>query len=234
MRPAVILFSILSFFLTSINGCEEIARPPLSEAEVSRGLKEALRVGVEKSVAQASANNGFLEHPVLRIGFPPQAQGAYDYMMSSSLLRPLLDEFVVRMNRAAENASEKAQPIFVDAITRMTIQDAWDILRGSDDAATTYLHRSTYSSLYEAFRPDIQQSLDAVGAAAAWQELSKVYNGIAAFNQNLQPVNADLADYTTNQALEGLFYLIEQEEQKIREDPAARVTDLLRKVFARQ
>lgn len=234
MRPVVILFSFLSFFLTSINGCEEIARPPLSEAEVARGLKEALRIGAEQAVQQASQPGGFLEHSALRIGFPAEAQEAYDYMMKSELLRPLADEFVMRLNRAAEDAADKAQPIFVDAITSMTIQDAWNILRGSNDAATTYLRRSTYSSLYDAFRPDIQQSLDAVGAASAWQELSKVYNGIARFNQNLTPVNADLADYTTNQALDGLFYLIEQEEQEIRRDPAARVTDLLQKVFARQ
>lgn len=234
MKPVLIIISIISFFLLSISSCEEIAQRPISEAEVARGLKEALRVGAENSVSSAMQANGFLNHPVIKIPFPPEAQGAYNYINNSSLLRPLLDEFILRLNRAAEDASEKALPIFADAITQMTVQDAWGILKGNNTAATTYLHRRTYSNLYDAFKPDIEASLNSVGAASAWNELSRAYNGIANFNPNLTPVSTDLADYTTNRALDGLFHLIEQEETKIRKDPAARVNDLLKRVFAQQ
>ena len=234
MRPIATFISLISFFLLSVSSCEELARPPMSEAEVARGLKEALRIGAENAVRSASQTNGFLEHPSIRIPFPQEAMGAYNFMNNSSLLRPLLNDFIQLMNRAAEDASQKAFPIFADAVTQMSIQDAWGILRGGENAATNYLHRRTYSQLYEMFIPDVRSSLDAVGAATAWQELSRAYNAIATLNPNLNTVSADLADYTTNKALDGLFFLISEEERKIRQDPAARVTDLLRRVFAQQ
>jgi hypothetical protein len=234
MRKIAPLIALVSFFCLSISSCEEIARRPMSEAEVARGLKEALAVGTENSVSLARQANGFFNHPVIKIPFPPEAMGAYNYMNNSSVLRPLLNEFVLRLNRAAEDASVKAKPIFLDAITGMTVQDAWGILRGEQNAATTYLHRRTYEQLYEAFKPDVLNSLNSVGAATAWQELTTAYNAIARLNPSLNVVTTDLADYTTTRALDGLFFLVEQEEAKIRTDPAARVTDLLRRVFAQQ
>jgi hypothetical protein len=234
MRALAIVISISSFFLLSVSSCEQIVRPPLSEAEVARGLREALRIGAENSVSLAMQSGGFLENHAIRIPFPEEATAAYNYMNQSSLLRPLLENFITRLNRAAEDASEKALPIFTNAITQITIQDAWGILRGGENAATNYLHQRTYDELYQAFIPDIRNSLDRVGAVTAWQELSRAYNSIANLNPNLQPVTTDLADYTTGRALTGLFHLIAQEEMKIRQDPAARVTDLLRRVFAQQ
>ena len=234
MKKIAPFIALVSFFCLSISSCEEIARRPMSEAEVARGLKEALAIGVDNSVSLARQTDGFFDHPVIKIPFPPEAMGAYNYMNNSSLLRPLLNEFVLRLNRAAEDASVKAKPIFLDAITGMTVQDAWGILRGEQNAATTYLHRRTYDQLYEAFKPDVLNSLNSVGAATAWQELSTAYNAIARLNPSLSVISTDLADYTTTKALDGLFFLVEQEEIQIRTDPAARVTDLLRRVFAQQ
>jgi len=234
IKTAILLIVITGFMGLGANSCEELVRMPMSEAEVARGLREALTIGAVNAVLATNTENGFFQNPSIKIPFPAEASGAMNYMQNSALLRPLLNEFVLRLNRAAEEASAQARPIFVDAISGITIQDAWGILRGGPNAATNYLNERTYSQLYSAFRPDIINSLNAVGAQTAWQELTTAYNTIAALSPSLSSVNTDLADYATNKALDGLFHVVAEEENKIRQDPAARVTELLQRVFAQQ
>jgi hypothetical protein len=219
---------------SSFSGCKELGSLTMSEGEVARGLKEALAIGAVNAVLATNQENGFYQNPLIKIPFPEEAQGAMNFMQNSGLLRPLLNEFVLRLNRAAEHAAEKAKPILADAITGITIQDAWGILRGGEGSATRYLKDRTHSSLVAAFRPDILNSLQAVGAQTAWAELTSAYNTIAQITPSLSPVNTDLAQYTAIKALDGLFSMVEQEENKIRKDPVARVTDLLKRVFAQQ
>jgi len=219
---------------SSFSGCKELSSLTMSEVEVARGLREALSIGAVNAVLATNKQDGFFQNPLIKIPFPEEARGAMNFMQNSVLLRPLLNEFILRLNRAAEHATEKAKPIFADAITGITIQDAWGILRGGEGAATNFLRGRTFNSLAEAFKPDILNSLQAVGAQTAWEELTSAYNTIARITPNLSPINTNLADYTTRKALDGLFTVVEQEENKIRKDPVARVTDLLRRVFAQQ
>lgn len=233
-RSMILLFGVIGFLSMSVNSCEQLVSVPLSEAEVASGLREALTIGAVNAVLATNKENGYFGNDAIRIPFPPEATGAMNYMQNSALLRPLLNEFVLRLNRAAEQAAVHARPIFTNAIRDITIQDAWGILRGGPNAATNYLHNKTYSQLYGAFKPDVINSLNSVGAQTAWSELTTAYNTIAALSPNLNKVNTDLADYATNKALDGLFHMVAEEEAKIRRDPAERVTELLRKVFAQQ
>jgi len=233
-RPVIFLFLVIGFISMSVNSCEQLVRVPMSDAEVANGLREALTIGAVNAVLSTNKEDGFFQNPAIKIPFPPEATGAMNYMQNSALLRPLLNEFVLRLNRAAEHASAQARPIFTNTIRDITIQDAWGILRGGSNAATNYLHNRTYTPLYDAYKPDIINSLNTVGAQAAWQELTTTYNTIAALSPNLNAVNTDLADYATRKALDGLFHIVAIEENKIRQDPAARVTELLQRVFAQQ
>jgi hypothetical protein len=236
-----LLFSLILSFFIGLTSCEDlldsINNGELTEAEVAQGLKEALKVGTGNSVAETNRPDGYFGNPLIKIPWPEEAAGAYNYINTSttlSFLRPVLDEVVLKMNRGAEQASDKAKPIFIDAITGITIMDAWNILRGANDAATMYLYNNTYSNLHIAFKPDIHHALESVGAATAWNTVTSGYNTIAnnpITGSNLDPINTDLADYTTGKALDGLFYLVAQEELKIRTDPVARINDILRRVF---
>ncbi len=228
---------IVIMFITaslSLQSCAELKNLnlPLTEGEIIEGLKEALFLGAENSVFQTNQTNGFYNNSLIKIPWPEEAAGAYNYIDNNlSVIRPLLDEVVLKMNRGAETASEKAKPIFIEAIKTMSIQDARGILQGADNAATEYLYEKTYASLHAAFKPDIHQALESVGAASAWTNITTYYNPVATFTSGISPINTDLSDYTTTKALEGLFLLIEQEELKIRNNPGARVNDILEKVF---
>lgn len=205
---------------------------PLTEAEVAQGLREALKVGTNNSVETTSQHNGYYGNSLIRIPWPEDAMGAYNFINNNlSYLKPLLDEVIVLMNRGAEDAADKAGPIFINAITSITIADAWNILNGANNAATEYLHQRTYESLFNAFRPDIHNSLEVVGAASAWTELTSSYNLVATITPGINTINTDLSAYTTGKALDGLFVLVAEEELKIRTDPAARINDILRRVF---
>lgn len=214
-------------------GCEDLS-DNLSDEEVVAGLKEALRVGSDSSVTEAHKTDGYYGNALLRIAFPPEATNVMTTVSNITILgqpvgQTAVNGFVLKLNRAAEDAADEAGPIFLNAITNMTIMDGVNILMGADDAATRYLETNTYTSLKTAFRPDIVNSLNRVGAQDAWEEVTTMYNTVSS-----NPVNTDLADYTTGKALDGLFVLVAGEELKIRKDPAARVTDLLQKVFAEQ
>jgi len=198
----------------------------LTNDEVVSGLKEALEVGTKNGTAKLSAVDGFFKDAVIKILMPPEAQKAEKTLRNVGLGKQV-DDAILSMNRAAEDAAKSAAPIFINAIKQMTIQDAFGILRGGDLAATNYLKEKTTTSLTEAFRPVIEGSLKKVNATKYWNTVFTTYNKFSS-----EKVNTDLSAYVTEKALGGIFYQVGQEEQKIRKDPAARVTDILKKVFA--
>ncbi|WP_027420579.1 DUF4197 domain-containing protein [Crocinitomix catalasitica] len=198
----------------------------LSQEEIGAGLKEALTKGVEKGVDQLSKPDGFYKDLSVKIPLPEEAS------VVESKLRSIgqgdkVDETIESINRAAEDATTAAKDIFVAAIKGMNIADAMSILKGEDDAATKYLNESTRASLAAKFEPIIKASLDKVGATKNWNTIFTTYNKIPM----VQKINPDLVDYATQKAIDGLFVQIAKEELKIRQDPAARVSDLLKKVF---
>ena len=212
-----LVFSFLSCNKTELTG-----------DEIVQGLKEALKVGTANSVSQANKTDGYFANALIKIMFPEEAQIVATVVSAIPLVgQAYIDDVVLKMNRAAENAADKAKPIFIDAILGINFSDAMSILKGSDDAATQYLKSSTSTQLKDAFKPDIQTALDQVGASSAWSTVMTTYNTI----QPGQPVNTDLADYTTGKAIDGLFVLVGQEEAKIRKDPVARISDILQRVF---
>lgn len=214
--------------LQAVNDVME-APPALSESDVAAGLKEALVKGTGTGTATASKLDGYFKNPRLRIPFPPEITKVETKLRQLGM-NTLVDDFILSLNRGAEKAATEAKPIFVDAITSMTVKDAWGILKGEDDAATNYLRRTTSTSLETAFKPVIKTSLDAVDATKYFTKVINTYNKIPL----VEKVNPNLEDYVTDKAMVGLFLLIEDEEKEIRKDPLARTSELLKKVFAQQ
>ena len=198
----------------------------LSNDEVIRGLKEALNLGTKNSTNVASKLDGYYKNPAIKIPFPKDAARIKSTLEAVGM-KPQVDQFVMTLNRAAEEAAKEAAPIFMSAITGMTISDGFSILKGSDNAATTYLNNKTNAQLYAKFKPSVQRAIQKVQVTKHWNPLIKKYNKIP----GVQKQNPDLEDYVTKKALEGLFKLVADEELKIRKNPAARVTDILKKVF---
>ena len=198
----------------------------LSNEEIIGGLKEALQVGTEKGTAKLSAADGFFKDAVIKILMPEEAKKAEKTLRNMGLGKQV-DNAILSMNRAAEDAAKSAAPIFINAIKGMSFQDALSILRGGDNAATNYLKDKTTISLIEAFRPVIENSLTKVDATKYWNTVFTTYNKFSS-----EKVNTDLSAYVTEKALAGIFYQVAQEEQKIRKDPFARTSDLLKKVFS--
>jgi hypothetical protein len=205
---------------------DTVSRGGLTNSEVISGLKEALEIGAEKAASKASKVNGFYKNPLIFIPFPPEAKKVKSVAESIGMKKQV-DEFVRTLNRAAEEAAKEAAPIFLNAIKSMTIQDGFDILNGSDDAATQYLRKKTTVPLTNKFKPVVKRAIDKVQVTKYWNPLAGNYNRMPF----VKKVNPDLDAYVTDRALKGLFKLIAQEEKKIRKDPAARVTELLRRVF---
>jgi len=199
---------------------------PLTTAEVTEGLKEALINGISNGSNLASQLDGYFKNPRIKIPFPPDVKKVEDKLRQIGLGGEV-DKFVMTLNRGAEDAAKEAKPIFVSAIRQMTVQDAWGILQGSDNAATEYLKKTTSAQLYEKFHPVVANSLNKVNATKYYGDIVNTYNKIP----TVQKVNPDLNDYATKKAMDGLFLLIADEEKKIRQDPVARTTDLLKKVF---
>jgi len=198
----------------------------LSQEEVGSGLKEALTRGVEKGVDQLSKPDGFFKDLSIKILLPEEASKVESKLRSIGQGKQV-DETIESLNRAAEDATSAAKEIFVEAIKGMSINDAMSILRGEDNAATKFLDKSTRANLTSKFEPIVQASLDKVGATKNWNTIFTNYNKLPF----VQKVNPDLVEYVTGKAIDGLFIQISKEELKIRQDPAARVSDLLKKVF---
>lgn len=199
---------------------------PLTTAEVAQGLKEALIKGISTGSDLVSQMDGYFKNPEIKIPFPPEVQKVEDRLRQIGLGNEV-DKFVMTLNRGAEDAAREAKPIFIEAIRAMTIQDAWSILRGEDDAATQYLQRTTSGLLKEKFKPVIQNSLNKVNATKYYGDIVTRYNQIPF----VQKVNPDLDDYATDKAIEGLFLMIAKEEKNIRQNPVARTTEILKRVF---
>lgn len=199
----------------------------LSNEEIINGLKEALKVGTDSSLFHLAKVDGFFADAAIKILMPPEAKKVESTLRNVGM-SSLVDKAILSMNRAAEDAASGVSGIFKEAILRMTIADGLSILQGGNHAATDYLKKVTSASLQEKMTPVIKQSLNKVHATEYWRDVFSAYNRFSA-----NKVNADLTAYVTEKAMEGIFYAVAQEEQKIRQDPAARVTDLLKKVFAK-
>jgi hypothetical protein len=197
----------------------------LSNDDIISGLKEALRVGTDSSAKRLSKLDGFFANAAIKILMPDEAK-----KMESTLrnfgLGSLVDKAILSMNRAAEDAAKGVGNIFWTAIKQMSIKDGLQILKGGDFAATNYLQTATTKILTDKFRPVIDSSLVKVDATRYWKDVFTAYNRFSR-----TPVNTDLTTYVTERALKGIFYSIGLEEQKIRKDPAAQVTSILKKVF---
>jgi len=202
----------------------------LTEGDVASGLKEALVAGITKGANNVSKVNGYLKNPSIKIPFPPDVKKVEDKLRSIGMGNQV-DKFITTLNRGAEDAAKEAKPIFVSAITSMTISDAWNILKGTDKmAATNYLKRVTSDQLRAKFAPVIKRSLEKTNATKYYSDIINSYNKIPL----VEKVNPSLEGYATDKAMEGLFFMIAKEEQNIRLDPAARATELLKKVFKEQ
>lgn len=199
---------------------------PLSNDEVINGLKEALTVGTNNSTGFASKLDGYYKNPALFIPFPPEAQKVKDYATRIGMTAQV-DKFEMTLNRAAEEAAKDAAPVFINAIKGMSIGDGFAILKGADNAATQYLREKTSAELIAKFTPIVQNAINKVELTKYWNPIITNYNKVPL----VQKQNPDLTAYVTERALLGLFKLVENEELKIRKDPVARVTDILKKVF---
>lgn len=199
----------------------------LSNTEIVNGLKQALEIGSNNAGNQLSVLNGYFGNQLIKILMPPEARKVESTLRSIGMGAEV-DKAIMAMNRAAEDAAKKAAPIFVNAIRNISIQDGVSILKGGNGAATNFLKGRTTQELTNAFRPIIESSLAKVNATKYWSQVFTVYNRLPT---TANKINPDLTGYVTERALSGLFVTVEQEENKIRQNPAARVTDLLRKVF---
>ncbi len=227
---------ILVFVILISSSCDELsglistpAAGPPTQSEIAAGLKEALIIGAQNSVLKTAVENGFYGNSLIKIPFPPEADKVAEKAREFGFDRQV-DQFVETMNHGAEKAAAKAAPIFTDAIKGMSFNDVYQIWQGEDDAATEYLRENTLNELQNEFRPVIKGALEEVEITKYWNPLINTYNQIP-FTAKLNP---NLEDYVLEETLNGLFLVLAQEEARIREDPAARVTDLLQRVFGYQ
>ena len=237
MKP-FILFSLTILFCSSctVQQIQQTIDEYMSEekaltsADVASGLKEALVTGISKGKDQVGKLDGYLKNPTIKIPFPPDVQKVEKKLRDIGLGNEV-DKFVTTLNRGAEEAAKEAKPIFISAITSMTIQDAWGILKGDDkEAATNYLKKATSGQLRSKFTPVIKNALDKTNATRYYSDIINTYNKIPF----VEKVDSNLEGYATEKAMDGLFYMIAQEEQNIRQDPLARTTELLKRVFKEQ
>lgn len=197
-----------------------------STLEIGQGIKQALEIGTSKGADQLSAKDGFLGNLAVKILFPPEAQKVEKTLRSIGM-GSLADNVITSLNRAAEDAAKEAKPIFIAAIKQMTITDATNILLGSQDAATQYFKRVTTAQLTDKFSPIVTNSLSKVGATKYWGDAASKYNKLPL----VKPVNANLSEYVTQKAIDGMFIQVALEELDIRNNLGARSSTLLQKVF---
>lgn len=202
----------------------------LTQQEVSEGLKEALVQGISKGADNASQTDGFFKNDLIRILLPEDARRVESTLRQMGLGAEV-DRAILSINRGAEQAAQEAKPIFINAIRQLTIQDAFNLLRGDRDAATQFLRRTTETQLIDLFEPRIAESLNEVGATRYYGDIAKTYNALPLTNRKIDP---DLKEYVTARAIDGLFLLVAEEEEKIRANPLERTSALMRRVFAAQ
>ncbi len=202
---------------------------PVTEAEVGQGLREALTLGINKGADVVSKTDGYLKNPQIKIPWPQDVKKVEDKLRMIGLGNEV-DKVVTTINRAAEDAALKAKPIFISAIKQLTFTDVMNILKGQENAATEFLKRTTTTQLTKEFNPVIKTSLNKVNATKYWDDVINNYNKVPL----VQKVNPDLSAYVTQKAIDGLFIMIAKEELKIRKEPLARVSDLLKRVFSLQ
>jgi hypothetical protein len=205
---------------------KELTGNKLSTDQITRGLKEALSIGAGNAVLKASQEDGYFKNQNIRIPLPANITKV-ETMLDAAGMGQQVDDFKLSMNRAAEEAAPEAKDLFIDAITQMSFSDAENILNGGDNAATLYFKDKTYSRLQEIFQPIVHNSMSKTGVTRNYQEIEAKIDSIPFASS----ISFDLDQYVTDQALDGLFFLVAEEEKKIREDPAARVTDILKDVF---
>jgi RNA binding exosome subunit len=198
----------------------------LDESTIVSGLKEALSLGTANAVSSVAKVDGYLGNEAIRILMPEKIRKVADTLKKFGMQRQV-DEFVLSMNRAAEHAAPQAKSYFVEAIKEMTFEDAQKILKGDDTAATDYFKAKMHDKLYAAFEPSVSESMNEVGVTRSYKAMMDKYTAIPF----MKAESLDLDHYVTEKSLDGLFYMVGEEEKKIRTDPAARVTDVLRKVF---
>ena len=239
-------------FLTILSSCDILTQvattvmeseTPLTSQQVAQGLKDALKIGAEKAVAQLNKTDGYYLDPLMKINLPPQTAEIIEYAKKVPGLDKMIEDVILQINRSAEDAAAQAKPIFVNAITSMSISDAWGILKGADTAATFYLKEKTFNPLMDLYKPIIQGSLDkpivaGVSASKSWNEVTGKWNkfagSIAGKLLGVSKLEISLDEYVTTQALKGLFIKVEDQEKIIRTDINARTSDLLRRVFGQQ
>lgn len=201
----------------------------ISTDEMIQGLKEALTIGTQNAVATVSKADGYYNNPDIKIPLPEEIEKAGKYLRLAGY-GPKIDEFEQSMNRAAEQAAPEAKQIFLGAVKEMKIQDAQKILDGPDNAATSYFKDKTYTRLQEIFKPIVTDTMGQVGVTRQFQDINNKLSSIPLADK----ASVDLDQYVTDKSLDGLFFMLAEEEKKIRHDPASRVTDILKKVFGGQ
>jgi len=237
MRRKILLTALMPMVLLFAGGCETtpladlgglFGSGPLNESTVASGLKEALRVGTQRASGTLSKPGGFSNNTLLRLTMPEELDTLAKSLRAVGL-GSQVDKLEAKMNAAAEEAAAEAVPVFASAIRSMTVRDAFDILEGEKDAATQYFRAKTSDRLRERFAPVVNKSMTQVGLYHVYQDVVKRYEALPF----AKPVAPDLEAYVTEKSLDGLFKTLAEEEAKIRADPAARTTELLRRVFGR-
>ena len=246
MKKAILPLTLSLFVL--LNSCAELmtvlqtaaADGPLTEGEVIEGLKEALKTGARHSAQRLAAQNGYYGDELIKIYLPEEATVIVDNITKIPGGEQLVEDVILRINRAAEDAAKEVAPIFINSITQMTVRDAFGILNGEDDAATQYLIRTTYDELFNLYSPRIHASVekDIVGNIStqdSWDALTEQWNkfagSLAGRLAGVRPVETNLGNYLTGKALDGMFVKVADEELKIRKEVSARVTPILQRVF---
>lgn len=198
------------------------------DSTIASGLKEALSIGTGNAVKSVSQADGYFGNEMIKILMPKKIQNVAEVLKKVGYQQQV-DDFILSMNRAAEKAAPMAASFFIDAIKEMTFDDAKKILSGGDTSATDFFKEKTHDKLFTAFKPVISSSVNEVGATRSYKDMMSQYESVPF----LPKESLDLDNYVTNKALDGLFYMVGQEEKKIRTNPAARVTDLLKSVFGK-
>ena len=243
LKSAILILAI------TLAGCAEMMQiaqqtlqtdTPLTQTEIIAGLKEALATGTNKSASILGATDGYYKDEFVKILLPPEADIIVENVGKIPGGEKLIEDVLLHINRAAEDAAKEAAPIFLNSIKSMTITDAIGILKGEDNAATEYLHKTTSDDLFNLYRPKIKASVEkelvgGISTKESWDTLIGKWNQVAGTFAGqlagLKTVDTQLEDYLTQKALDGLFLKIAEEEKNIRKNPGARVTALLKKVF---